>query len=386
MNPVRPLFVVLLSMLAAGAALAADSGNFVTRLGADTTGVEHYSRTPDRIEIDQVGRSPRVLNRHIVIDRAGAGVKHMSYVVTAPGAAAGSPPFQTIEANFTADSVMIDIAQGGHENHIHAAVPPNTLVMPGVSPWPVLEIETMKFVAQKADSIHDALYGLGAPTVGWVSVHRVSHDEVEVDTDNNVWRARVDRKGMVLGATPLRGTGKFGVERVASLDLAASTAAFAAAEKAGGAMGAFSPRDTVRATAAGASLWIDYGRPAKRGRVVFGQVVPWGEVWRTGANAATQFKTDKTLVMNGITVPPGFYTLWTLPTPQGWKLIVNSETGQWGTEYKPAKDLYTIPMTVSTLPQAVERFTIGIEPADKGGALNLDWDTTRATVAFTVQP
>ena len=108
---------------------------------------------------------------------------------------------------------------------------------------------------------------------------------------------------------------------------------------------------------------IDYGRPAKRGRVVFGGVVPYGKVWRTGANAATQFKTDKALDFGGTIVPAGFYTLWTLPTAKGWKLIVNGETGQWGTEHKPDKDLYTIDMQVTTLPQAVERFTIHVEDA-----------------------
>jgi len=149
-----------------------------------------------------------------------------------------------------------------------------------------------------------------------------------------------------------------------------------------------SPRDTVNVTnAGGATLMIDYGRPSKRGRTVFGGIlVPYGEVWRTGANAATQFKTDRALDFGGTVVPAGFYTLWTLPTATGWKLIVNGETGQWGTAHKPEKDLYTVDMKVSSLPQVVERFTISIDPNATGGVLNLDWDTTRASVAFTVKP
>jgi hypothetical protein len=131
---------------------------------------------------------------------------------------------------------------------------------------------------------------------------------------------------------------------------------------------------------------IDYGRPAKRGRVVMGGLVPNGEVWRTGANAATQFKTDKALDFGGTVVPAGFYTLWSLYNGTSWKLIVNSETGQWGTEHKADKDLFTIDMKMSTLPQMAERFTISVDSNDKGGVLNLDWDTTRASVAFTTQP
>ena len=121
------------------------------------------------------------------------------------------------------------------------------------------------------------------------------------------------------------------------------------------------------------------------GRVVFGDVVPYGEVWRTGANAATQFRSDKALDFGGTVVPAGFYTLWTLPSPAGWKLIVNGETGQWGTAHNAAKDLYTIEMKMSTLPQVVERFTIGVVATDQGGTINLDWDTTRESATFTVQ-
>jgi hypothetical protein len=148
-----------------------------------------------------------------------------------------------------------------------------------------------------------------------------------------------------------------------------------------------SPRDTVKVeSAGGASLTIDYSRPAKRGRSVIGGIlVPYGEVWRTGANAATQVRTDRPLDFGGTVVPAGFYTLWTLPTATGWKLIVNGETGQWGTAHKPEKDLYTMDMKVSTLPQVVERFTISVEPSATGGVLNLDWDTTRASIAFTVK-
>jgi len=187
---------------------------------------------------------------------------------------------------------------------------------------------------------------------------------------------------------PIAGTGKFGVERVASLDLDAMAASFVAEEHAGAGLGTLSPRDTVRvANAGGASLWIDYGRPGKRGRTIFGDVVPYGEIWRTGANAATQFRTDKALDFgSGVVVPAGFYTLWSLPTAAGWKLVVNSETGQWGTAHDAAKDLYTIDLVRSTLPEAAERFTIGVQSAATGGVLTLDWDRTRGSAAFTVKP
>jgi len=126
--------------------------------------------------------------------------------------------------------------------------------------------------------------------------------------------------------------------------------------------------------------------PAKRGRIVFGGLVPYGKIWRTGANAATQFKTDKALDFGGTVVPAGIYTIWSVPGKDGWKLRFNGETGQWGTAHKDERDLYTVDMKVSQLPAVVERFTISVVPSDQGGTLNLDWDTTRASVAFTVRP
>jgi len=130
---------------------------------------------------------------------------------------------------------------------------------------------------------------------------------------------------------------------------------------------------------------VDYGRPSKRGRVIFGGIIPWNEVWRAGANEATQFFTDRTLEIGGNVLPAGRYTLWIIPTPTAWTLIVNNETDQWGTDYKQSLDRFRIPLTVSTLPQSVEKFTIVVEPAGAGGILRFRWDTTEASVPFTVR-
>jgi len=112
-------------------------------------------------------------------------------------------------------------------------------------------------------------------------------------------------------------------------------------------------------------------------------VVPWNQVWRTGANQATVFETSADLVMAGTPVPAGKYSLWTLPSPGGWKLIVNKNTGQWGTDYNAQYDLARLDMTVEQLPQPVERFTIGIEPKGSGGVLRLEWEKTRASVPLS---
>ncbi len=146
-----------------------------------------------------------------------------------------------------------------------------------------------------------------------------------------------------------------------------------------------SPRDSVKTTIAGAALKVDYGRPSKRGREVFGGLEKWGNVWRTGANQATHFTTSKTLNFGAATVPAGTYTLYTLLDQGGkWQLIVNKQTGQWGTVYDAKQDLVRIPMTVEQTPAVVEKMEITITPAGAGGELAILWDRTKAKAAFTV--
>jgi hypothetical protein len=108
-------------------------------------------------------------------------------------------------------------------------------------------------------------------------------------------------------------------------------------------------------------------------------------VWRTGANAATQLSTDRDLVFGTTVLPAGKYTLWTLPTPTGAKLIINRETGQWGTAYHADKDFARLDLTTNRLTQPVEQFVIGIAPRGPGGALRLAWDDREYLIPFTVR-
>ncbi|HYE24287.1 MAG TPA: DUF2911 domain-containing protein [Clostridia bacterium] len=134
----------------------------------------------------------------------------------------------------------------------------------------------------------------------------------------------------------------------------------------------------------GKKVQITYHRPSMRGRKIYGGLVPFNQVWRTGANEATTLKTDVALDINGTQVPAGAYTLFTLPSEGTWKLIVNKQTGQWGTDYKQDQDLARIDMQKEALPEPAEQFTISFEP-EKGSTtqLNLDWEDTRQSVTVT---
>ena len=143
-----------------------------------------------------------------------------------------------------------------------------------------------------------------------------------------------------------------------------------------------SPRDTVEVSLeGGARIRVDYGRPSMRGRRIMGGLVPWGRVWRTGANAATTLTTDTDLRIGDALVPRGTYTVFTLPGEREWLLIVNRQTGQWGTQYDASRDLVRIPMRRETLRAPVEQFTIRLARGTGGGAtLAMEWENTRATV------
>jgi hypothetical protein len=121
-----------------------------------------------------------------------------------------------------------------------------------------------------------------------------------------------------------------------------------------------------------------------RGRKIFGELVPYGKVWRTGANAATSLTTDTALDIGGTSVPAGNYTLYSVPRETSWQLIVNKQTGQWGTTYEEGQDLARIPMKVSQLPSGLEEFTISLEKTGaKTATLKLDWELTSASVNIT---
>lgn len=148
-----------------------------------------------------------------------------------------------------------------------------------------------------------------------------------------------------------------------------------------------SPPGTATFTFAdGKSVTIDYSRPSMRGRKIFGGLVPYGQVWRTGANSATSLKTTANLTIGGASIPAGSYTLYTLPSEKGWKLIINKETGQWGTEYNEKDDLARVEMKVSKNASPTEQFTISFAQTNANGAvLKLDWADTTAKVDVAVK-
>lgn len=131
----------------------------------------------------------------------------------------------------------------------------------------------------------------------------------------------------------------------------------------------------------GKSITVEYSSPRAKGRKVFGGIVPYGEVWRAGANEATTFVTTSDLMVGGQHVPAGKYTIFTIPNQDKWTLIISKKTGEWGIPYPGAdSDLTRVDMKVSPTSAAVEDFTIAFDKGSKGCTLRMEWENTRASV------
>ena len=147
-----------------------------------------------------------------------------------------------------------------------------------------------------------------------------------------------------------------------------------------------SPPGQAAVTIGAATITIDYARPSMRGRKIMGELVPYDKVWRTGANAATTLKTSAALEIGGTVVPAGTYTLYTLPGGKAWKLIVNKQTGQWGTQYDQAQDLARVDLKVGATAAPVEQFTITLAGTGaSAGLITREWENTKLTIPFTVK-
>jgi hypothetical protein len=141
-----------------------------------------------------------------------------------------------------------------------------------------------------------------------------------------------------------------------------------------------SPTADTSVTVRGHAVTIEYNAPSARGRKVEGELVPYGSVWRLGADSATTLTTDVDITIGDLKVPKGVYTLYIMASEGSWKLIVNKQTGQWGTDYNEGQDLGRVSLKTAKLSSPAETLKITLKPAAPGAMLEIVWGGTRATV------
>jgi hypothetical protein len=142
-----------------------------------------------------------------------------------------------------------------------------------------------------------------------------------------------------------------------------------------------SPRGNAQLKAPAGNITVDYGRPSLKGRDMLSQLKE-GSFWRMGQNQATVITAPVDLSFGAVKTAKGSYSLWLQKAGEGFNLIFNSQTGQWGTDHDPSKDVYKVPMTKAALPSPVELFTIDLKEAPNGGVFEMTWGTTKLSANF----
>lgn len=393
------LILVALALAACRASQPAERYGFVALLGRDTVSVERVTRHGNTVTIDGVDRFPRVRQRHTEVELApDGGIRRLVMHITTPSEPENQRQRRVI-VHVTRDSVHIskrdaagairrDFATGGaiamahvpqmyslYELYFDAALGQLAASTPGggdtvrlrqfyidreFDRFPLHAGRVTRLPGGKAEIVHDWLAGTGEATL--------------------------DSSGHLLHYSGTRTTYKVDVTRVADPpNVETIGQQFAALETKNGGFTQLSVRDTARATIGAATFAVDYSRPLVRGRELLGKLLPYDYVWRTGANAATQFTTSAPITVAGMRVPAGTYTLWTVPRPKRADLIVNKQTGQWGTGYDPSHDLGMTPMSMEAATPPVETFTISITATDdRHGTLAMAWGPFRWTAPIVV--
>jgi hypothetical protein len=354
----RSLFAAVssLTLLAAASAVpsapplaAQDTTTVLVRIGVDTLAVEQWVQSADRLEAVSVYRTPRTTVRRYSVELDGAGAPSRAIVQT------GSQPAQ------------------------ERAVPAGAIPVAGAFYAPFAL--AVALAARSGEEEVELQYQMG-DRLAPATVRRTGEGVFTLPNQfGGMLEARVRPDGGLVAVDAGGGTT---VERVERLDLEEVARAFAARDEAGTGLGPLSPRDSAEARIDGATVAVAYGRPSARGRAVMGDLVPFGAVWRAGANVSTHLTIDRAIIVGGLPLEPGTYSLLAIPERDRWTLIVNRATGQSGLVHDAKLDVGRVPMAVRALPDHVEQFTIRVDPADGGGVLRLQWERTEASVPLRV--
>ena len=370
-----------------------ESATFVTRLGVDTVAVERAVYGARSVEADVLLRVPTTTRTSYRLNLSPTGELVSLEAITNHPVAQRGPPTRVERVTRVGDSLHVDVHDSGGEPRTRVVAAPSPQVLPfiDVVHWP---FELALTRARAAGQTRRAQPLLTGGRVQDFAIADLGADSMTITHPfRGTMRVRVDARGRLLALDAGATTRKLVVQRrpwIGDDAMRALASRWLEQDAAGRGVGALSGRAQMDATVGGARLQADYGTPSKRGREIWGALVPFGQVWRTGANQATHFTTDRDLVFgtgaDTLLVPAGRYTLFSIPERGGGILIVSRQTGQAGTAYDPTRDLGRVRLAARPLPGVVEVFTIAANPEGAGGVLRLQWDRTELVVPFRVPP
>ncbi len=360
-------------------AVSAQTRGFIARLGVDTFAVERFERVGNTVHGAVARHTPvaTVLRYTLVFNPDSSLASYEEGIYNPDGSPAadaqGVAP-TGMRMTFSRDSVVREVTLNGTRVSRHDAAPDVTLpAVGGTSPyWQELAIQAVRRHAAREFGFFGFGLAQSAPLV--FPVRLVGADSAEVLFPQGFRRGyRMNRAGELLHGDATNTTVRLQMTTVPDADIDAIARAWGAKDIAGRGMPIASPRDSLTARIGDATVVIDYGRPSKRGRKIWGALVPFDTVWRLGANFPTQLRTNHDLVIGGVTVPSGSYSLWLVPSAQRSFLLVNSQTSGWvGVPmHDPSLDVARIPVTRHTgQPGGEEQFRFAIQD----GVLVMLWD------------
>lgn len=358
---------------------------YVVRRGTDTIAVERYTRAGQRIESSLIQREPSTFVASSNIELGANGLATSWRYETRLASGARPNNGATVTWTFTADSSFSVVTRDtgvGQSRRVAGGFGIPSLANSMLTQNLAVAYAKM----QNRDSVNVPTVTTGGGR-GSIPVRFITPDSLRIWYFGAPMYAKLDADGQIRWIDGAATANKILGTRAGVFNVAAAATDYAARDAAGRGLGAPSTRDTTRAQIRGNTMWVDYGRPRLSGRNVWSNGVLGDTIWRTGANNATHFRTERDIRMNGTTVPAGTYTLWTrvFPGNSRYELIVHRRVGQWGTELPdPAQDLVRVPLRERTMPNSAERVTISIEPAGDGGVLAIQWGTKRLEAPFTV--
>lgn len=380
------ILITLLVLFTACGNEADDSNKaaFVTYLGNDTLAVEQFEKTESGITARVILRSPltTLSSYDVELDSTGgiASMQRTDFSLE-EGFEGEGEVVQSVRRE--GDSLMVEVNTDEGTRNYSAAYEPGVLPFIDMVHWPY-ELAFSRAVEIDQDTVNQQLM-----TGNRLSTFVIADIEDDSMTIRHPYRGvmgvQVDDSGNIQMLDAGQTTRKLKVHREPSVDINAIAENFASDEQQGNSFGELSGAESADFSVQGADIHIEYGSPRKRGRELFGNIVPWGERWRTGANRATHFRTSADLQMDDLNIPAGEYTLFTIPQPDGGTLIVNKQTGQNGQSYDESRDLVRVPMQISRQDSATEAFTIIAEETGSSGVLKLIWGETVFSVDFTVE-
>jgi hypothetical protein len=373
---------------------------FLTMLGRDTISIESISRQGNTLTSDEVDRFPGVRIRHTVVDLNDDGsIRHLVMNIHTPSEPSGQRDRKVV-ADVAANKVYL--SKTDSTGTVNRDFPTGGSIVVAHVPQ-MYSLYELYFAAALKQAAASKL-AAGSPVqmrqfyidrefdrfpLGHATVNPLDSGKIEITHDwlSGTGEAMMDSAGNMLSYSGARTTYDVQVKRLAAPpDVKGITDRFEAKETQGGNVKSLSIRDTTRTQIGNSIFTVDYGRPLLRGRTLVGDVIPYDRVWRTGANAATQFTTSTQIRLAGMQVPAGTYTLFTAPHTNGVDLIVNKQTGQWGTEYNRSLNLGISRINSEVATATVEEFTISIRPSDnRHGTLVLEWGSFRWIAPIEVQ-